>query len=356
MGTIFIYAQAEYFSANGQIYFEVDDLNYKIKNIFNGMTNKTDMLDEVELGFYINKNYYPLHKIATGIKYIENTGIIEITAKKNDINIKCSIYAPFDANKDSIFVVTDVSTEKLDKKVKVNFVYKLYSKKYGNIYWNKWRKYYCFGELYIKPLLNYNSLKVGGKKFETKNNKIRKKKTDHIEFLSYVGELENYDEKREIFMISFSSIDKEFVNNLPSHYILNQEINSWVYWQDEGKNIEFEKNEKIVKQNLALLKMLQLENGLVVSEIKKNKINTYVDDMLYSAYAFVNAGHLKEAEKIFEYILNYDKELSIFQHNDNVAIVQKSNQDSKNDLNAGLFLIGVLRLRIGMLICYMKNL
>jgi len=345
-----IYSQERYFSANGEIYFEVDSNDYSVSEIhYNNMKQKADF-DGIKLGLYIDKVFYNLKDIASEINYIKNTGIIEVKGEASEIKFKVSIYAPFDANKDSVFIVSDISTGELSKSKSVSFVYRLKSEKYGHLYWNKWRKYYTFGGTYIKSLANTSNIYVGNKKniynnrkFDEKNTKIKKNRNENIDLISYFGKINSYDDKREIFMISKSVIDKEFVNNLPTHYILSQEINNWRYWQNESENVK--NMDENTLQSLALLKMMQIEKGAVISFSNENKNTININDMLYTALAFIESGHLTEARQIFEFIIEYDTNFTLLkniEYIDNEGFVKKINEE-KEDSNLGLFLYTLAR-------------
>lgn len=345
--SINIYAKPDYFSANGRIYIEVDSENYNVKNIFNDMMNKNKIIDEVEAGFYINKNYYKLKDYVNKIEYINGSNIIKITAVKDKVTFVYNIYTPFDANKDSFFIVTDILTEELDKSISVKLVYNLKSDRKGNVYWNKWSKNYTFDKVNIKAIINNSEIYSGNKtepylnlKMDKNKSNVWKAETYNVNLVSNIGKIENYDEKREIFMLSFSPIDREFVNNLPGHYIINQELNNWNYWhnQSNGK-FDYKKDVKLL-QNITMLKMMQLESGSILSKVSPNGNNINIEDMLFAAYAFVKAGQIKEAEKIFNYIIKYDDTIEILKNIDYIGpgAYCKFIPENKLNYNLGLFL------------------
>lgn len=325
-----LYCNTNLFSANSTVYIEFCKNKAMIQNIYSDMVNKNKDINEIELGFIQNNKFYYIKDYIKEIDYIKGTNIIKITALKEGIKFEINIYTPFDANKESFFITTDIITEEIKSNTNIKLVYNIKSDKTGNVYWNKWSKLYSFNKLNLKSIVNDSDIFITNnqKKFDNKllksKGSIKKKINNDISIVVNKGNLESYNSIREILMISFSTIDREFVNNLPTHYILNQEISHWNYWHNKSDKNDLYKNDELLIKQITILKMLQINNEKILSHSIPNSSTYDVESTLYTTYALIKTGHYNEAKKIILKLLD-EKNINLMKNN--------------NDDNLGLFLL-----------------
>ncbi|BDU50926.1 hypothetical protein [Haliovirga abyssi] len=331
--TVISFAEPILVSTNGETTIKFDTRYKKIVSAENRSEIIEKNIGEIEIGYILNNKIYYLRDILKSTGYLQNTNIIKLFSMVKGIKIYTYIYTPKFENIRYIYIYNEFISDEMNKKVNIQSFYSIKKREDGAVINDNLNKEYIYNKIYYKSLLDNSNLYLATEK-DFENFKLKKiydqkekKDIENMIIINSVGKLESYDKKNDGIAIKFGKI-KDEMDNLNIDYIIDNEVDDWSYWNENS-----EIKDKMILQDIILLKAAQDKNGLILSNSKDD--NIVIEKYLYEIEAFIVTGHYAEAKKSLKYIL--DKNLGMI-YSYSYNIITKKLENRKSYHNFGVFL------------------
>ena len=290
---------------NGNLKIDFDSKYYQI---LKKDSLKSIGFENIKIGLIIDNKIYNMRKINPEISYINGTNILKMEGEINKIKLQIYMYTPFDQNESYLNIYTKIMTDEIPKQYDIKVYYEIETDSKKNyVYWNNEKKY-CFEKnIRIKSLsekANFYLATIKNMK-DFKLRKVYNKKEKYVDekifLITDLGKVDMYETVEDFVVIgNDEKIDE--VNSINYRMNLEEEILKWNYWEKELDLENLTQIEKeIVLQNIALLKIHQLENGEIVVNQKNN--NMELETKLYMLKAFLKLEYINEVKKGLDYLL-----------------------------------------------------